>query len=132
MKATPAAKKTTKPAPALPATFTVGDLEWCVLCEGKEVNASTHEKAVAALGGDWRMPTRQELEYGSPLDLTRYNPAFDAEKYPMLKAGWYRSCTAAAWSPESCAWGVLFDVGLVGYDHRSFTGFALAVRRASQ
>jgi hypothetical protein len=49
-----------------------------------------------------------------------------------LKAGWYRSGDPAAWSPESCAWGVHFGGGVVGDYHRGYAGFALAVRRASQ
>jgi retron-type reverse transcriptase len=39
---------------------------------------------------------------------------------------------AAAWSPESYAWNVNFNNGNVNNNHRNNTGFALAVRRASE
>jgi hypothetical protein len=119
-------------AKAVTPDFTIDGYEWVVLEGGRAIDADSHEKAVAALGGTWHMPDLFELQYKSPLDRKLYNPAFDAAKYPMLRAGWYRSSEAAGWAPESAAWGVGFSLGLVGYYFRRGDGFALAVRRVGQ
>ena len=111
---------------------TLTGLEWTDATAGKEVS---HQKAMAACeavsiaGGGWRAPTRQELQ--SFLDLTRENPAFDKAAFPFVRASWYWSSDLTAWS-SSAAWYVSFGGGVVGGNHRSYEGFALAVRRAGQ
>ena len=54
-------------------------LEWShTLLDGEYATYEKAEKAIAALGEGWRMPTRAELE--SILDLSRHDPAIDTEK----------------------------------------------------
>ena len=82
----------------------VTQLEWsATLCDGKNVDYATAEKACAALGEGWRLPTRQELE--SILDLTRHKPAIDTARFPDTKSDWYWTSTPCAWSPDY-AWFV--------------------------
>jgi len=78
---------------------------------------------------DWRLPTRAEL--AALVDDTRREPSIDTNLFPGVLPRWHWTSTAAAWSSAS-AWGVFFCDGLVGYDHRYGSGFALAVRRAGQ
>ena len=78
---------------------------------------------------DWRLPTRSEL--AALVDATRHEPAIDTALFPRVKSRWHWTSTPCAWSSAS-AWGVHFDDGLVSYSPRSFSGFALAVRRAGQ
>jgi hypothetical protein len=78
---------------------------------------------------DWRLPTRTEL--AALVDDTRHEPAIDTSLFPHVKPRWHWTSTPAAWS-SSAAWGVFFDDGGVSYGRRSLSGFALAVRRASQ
>ena len=86
-------------------------LEWsATLCDGKNVDYATAEKACAALGEGWRLPTRQELE--SILDLTRHKPAIDTARFPDTKSDWYWTSTPYAWSPDF-AWFVCFGYGNV-------------------
>ena len=102
-------------------------LEWSGnICEGQRVDYATAEKACAALGEGWRLPTRQELE--SILDLSRHNPAADPERFPDMNSDWYWSSTPCAWS-SVLAWCVVFDVGYVYGLHRGYGGaFVRAVR----
>ncbi len=102
-------------------------LEWSpTLCDGERVDYATAEKACAALGEGWRLPTRQELE--SILDLSRHNPAADPGRFPDMKADWYWSSTPCAWS-SGRAWCVDFDLGGVGSLHRDgLSAFVRAVR----
>ena len=89
----------------------VTQLEWsATLCNGKNVDYATAEKACAALGEGWRLPTRQELE--SILDLTRHKPAIDTARFPDTKSDWYWTSTPYAWSPDF-AWFVCFGYGNV-------------------
>ena len=89
----------------------VTQLEWsATLCDGKNVDYATAEKACAALGEGWRLPTRQELE--SILDLTRHKPAIDTARFPDTKSDWYWTSTPYAWSPDF-AWFVCFGYGNV-------------------
>jgi len=78
---------------------------------------------------DWRQPTRAEL--ASLIDDTRHEPAIDTNFFPRVKPRWHWTSTPAAWSSAS-AWGVHFDDGDVLDLHRSYYGFALAVRRVGQ
>ena len=96
----------------------VTQLEWsATLCNGKNVDYATAEKACAALGEGWRLPTRQELE--SILDLTRHKPAINTARFPDTKSDWYWTSTPCAWSPD-CAWFVSFNYGDVSFDHRDY------------
>ncbi|MGR4894991.1 DUF1566 domain-containing protein [Stenotrophomonas sp. LARHCG68] len=78
---------------------------------------------------DWRLPTRSEL--AALVDDTRHEPAIDTALFPRVKSRWHWTSTTCAWSSAS-AWYVDFSLGLVGYGHRSYDGFALAVRLAGQ
>jgi hypothetical protein len=102
-------------------------LEWSgTLCDGKGVNYATAEKACAALGEGWRLPTRMELE--SILDLTRHDPAIDTARFPDTKSGWYWTSTPCAWSSDY-AWIVSFGLGLaLGYLRVNDNAFVRAVR----
>jgi len=78
---------------------------------------------------DWRLPTRAEL--AALVDDTRHEPAIDTSLFPRVKPKWHWTSTPCAWSSAS-AWGVDFGSGGVDSSHRSYNGFALAVRRAGQ
>ena len=93
---------------------------------------SLQAKAVALdlLGAtDWDLPTIDELQL--LIDRDRYDPAIDTAFFRDIQSDWYWSKTPAAWSSAS-AWGVLFNGGDVVGGHRSYDGFALAVRRVGQ
>lgn len=99
-------------------------------------NSMAHEQAEKAcrelrLGGhsDWRLPTRAELL--TLVDLTKHDPCIDTDAFPDFPSKWFWSSDLCAWSSAS-AWGVGFGYGNVGDCRRSYDGFALAVRRASQ
>jgi hypothetical protein len=102
-------------------------LEWShTLCDGKRVNCADAEKACAALGQGWRLPTRMELE--SILDLTRHEPAVDTTRFPDTKSGCYWSSTPCAWS-SGVAWFVSFSNGYALNLHRdNDSAFVRAVR----
>lgn len=96
----------------------------------------THQAATDAATGcrvgghkDWALPSRQQLL--TLVDLSRYSPAIDTDAFPDFPSRWFWTSDLCAWSSAS-AWGVLFSYGGVGNGHRSYGGFALAVRRAGQ
>lgn len=101
-------------APAANDAGVKSPLEWShTLLDGENVTYADAEKAVAALGEGWRLPTRQELE--SILDLSRHNPAIDTEKFPDTKSKYYWTSTPCAWN-TSAVWVVGFYGGSVrGY-----------------
>ena len=104
-------------------------LEWSTtLCEGKAVDYATAEKACAALGDGWRLPSRMELE--SILDLTRHDPAVDTARFPDTKSTWYWTGTPCAWSSGS-AWVVHFLNGYAYNYDRSNRACVRAVRAVS-
>ena len=102
-------------------------LQWSdTLCNNKRVDHAAAEQACAALGEGWRLPTRQELE--SILDLSRYEPSIDTERFPNTQSGAYWSSTPCAWSSDR-AWVVGFSDGYSGVSHRSYDfAFVRAVR----
>ena len=103
-------------AASAPATT---QLEWSpTLCDGKRVNFAEAEKACAALGPEWRLPERLELE--PTLDLTRFNPAVAPERAADTKSGAYWTRTEYAPDP-SCAWIVHFYYGIVNAFHRGYS-----------
>jgi len=117
-------------APAVGTLAVVSDaparLEWSkTLCAGESVDYEAAEKACAALGDGWRLPTRMELE--SILDLTRHDPAVDTAKYQDTKSAWYWTNTPCAWA-ASCAWFVHFNTGYASLNHRNYNACVRAVR----
>ena len=100
-------------------------LEWSnTLCDGKRVNHAAAEKACAALGKGWRLPTRAELL--SLVDDTRSEPAIDTARFPDTQSGAYWTGTPLA-SDSSCAWVVYFSYGYALNFH-SDLAFVRAVR----
>ncbi|WP_282266533.1 DUF1566 domain-containing protein [Stenotrophomonas sp. PS02298] len=96
----------------------------------------THQVATDAATGcrvggheDWALPSRQQLL--TLVDLTRHSPAIDTDAFPDFPSRWFWTSDLCAGSSAS-AWFVDFYLGFVSYFHRSFNGFALAVRRAGQ
>lgn len=106
---------------------TTGQLEWSnTLLNGESVNFEAAEKAVAALGPGWRLPTRRELE--SLVDLSRHDPAIDTDQYPDTQSKAYWTSTECAWN-KSARWVVSFSSGSVnGYHGRSYLACVRAVR----
>lgn len=101
-------------------------LEWSkTLLDGEVVTLEEAEKAVAALGNGWRLPTRRELE--SLIDLTRHDPAIDTDRFPDTKSTWYWTSTLCAWD-AAARWVVDFDYGFVHYDRRDDLACVRAVR----
>jgi hypothetical protein len=120
--------------PASPMTSTAANLEWSpTLCDSQSVKYKAAEKAIEAMNaklGDneprWRIPTRIELE--SILDLTRFDPAVDPERFPGTKSGYYWTSTPLASGPSD-AWIVSFSYGGVSVNHRGNNyAFVRAVR----
>ena len=104
----------------------VDNLEWSdTLLDGKTVDYKAALAAVESLGEGWRLPTRFELE--SLLDLSRYNPAIDTEKFPDTKSTWYWTGSSCAWN-ESAVWVVGFSGGSVYSSRRSSNACVRAVR----
>jgi len=102
-------------------------LEWSdTLCNGKTVDYEAAEKACAALGDGWRLPSRMELE--SILDLTGHDPAVDTARFPDTKSTWYWTSTPCAWAPGASAWIVSFNDGLAHYNRRDSRACVRAVR----
>ena len=102
-------------------------LEWSTtLCNAERVNHAAAEKACAALGEGWRLPTRVELL--SLVDDTRSDPAIDTARFPDTKSGAYWTSTVHA-SVSSCAWFVDFlDGGAYNYRRDYDNAFVRAVR----
>ena len=102
------------------------ELEWSeTLLDGESVNYADAEKAVAALGEGWRLPTRQELE--SLVDTSRHDPAIDIDRFPDTKSCRYWTSTPCAWN-DAAVWCVDFYYGFVGGFHRYLDGCVRAVR----
>ncbi|WP_430009873.1 DUF1566 domain-containing protein [Methylophaga lonarensis] len=102
------------------------ELEWsATLCDGEQVNYEAAEKACHELGDGWRLPTRQEL--AGILDLSRYDPAIDIDKFPDTKNCAYWTSTPTAWNLSS-AWVVYFYRGSAHSRHRKAKAYVRAVR----
>jgi len=101
-------------------------LEWSpTLCDGKSVTHAEAEKAAAALGEGWRLPTRWELE--SILDITRHDPAVDTTRFPDTKSTYYWTSAPCAWN-ASAVWVVAFNHGSASGLHRNSLACVRAVR----
>jgi hypothetical protein len=75
---------------------------------------------------DWRLPTREELL--GLVDLTRFNPATDAEAFPDTESDWYWTSSPLASSPGSYAWIVNFNGGGASGNHHYYECFVRPVR----
>jgi Protein of unknown function (DUF1566) len=111
-------------------------LEWSLtLGGGKRMSYADAQKAISALGPEWRFPSVQELL--SIVDYSRCNPAIDIERFPDTKSGAYWTSTDAAWdsdpNPASrAAWIVDFLNGYsVGYGRYYGYAFVRACRPLS-
>ena len=115
---------------ALRAPAVAAPLEWsATLCDGKRVNHAAAEKACAALGDGWRLPTRIELL--SLVDDTRSEPAIDVARFPDTQSAAYWTATPLA-SDSSYAWIVLFGYGGASGCRRDYyNAFVRAVRSSS-
>lgn len=83
------------------------------------------EKAVAALGEGWRIPTADEQL--TIVDRTRYSPAINSDVFPDTHNDWYWTSTECAWD-TSAVWVVNFNDGLVYSYHRDDGACVRAVR----
>ncbi|WP_162782106.1 DUF1566 domain-containing protein [Arenimonas caeni] len=126
------------PLPADTATFAAvldnqTGLQWSgTLSEGL-VDYAAAEKACQAFDlaghGDWRLPTRAELE--SILDLSRHKPAADPVFFGDTRTDdWYWTSTPCAWR-AGASWCVFFNFGVVDYHDHGSRCFVRAVRSAS-
>jgi len=102
-------------------------LEWSpTLGDSKRMTYAEAEKACAALGEGWRLPTVQELL--ALVDYTRCDPAIDIERFPDTKSGAYWTATPCSWAPRA-AWIVNFNGGFSGSCPRgNVNAFVRAVR----
>ena len=101
-------------------------LEWSkTLVSGECVTFADAVKAVAELGDDWRLPTRQELE--SILDLSRHSPCIDTAEFPDTKSEPYWSSSPYALG-NPARWVVNFNAGDVNSFHLYGNACVRAVR----
>lgn len=110
------------------------ELTWArTLTQDGEAARMTHaaaEKACAALGDGWRLPTRAELL--TLVDDTKHDPAIDNATFPDTRSSWYWTSTPAAWNPSAYAWIVVFNYGAASNYHRLDGAFVRAVRSPGQ
>ena len=87
----------------------------------------THEQALAYAKKQtgWRLPTVKELS--SLADKGHSNPAIDTTAFPATASDGYWTSSPLVGYPD-LAWGVLFDVGSVGYYGRYDAGYVRLVR----
>jgi len=107
---------------------TTTQLEWSpTLGNGERMTYAKAEKAIKALGPEWRFPTVQELL--SLVDYSRCDPAIDIERFPDTKSGAYWTSTPCAWAPRA-AWFVYFGHGGSDSYHRDFNSAFVRACRA--
>lgn len=106
-------------------TDTKTGLIWSKNTIATDVDFANAEKAVAALGDGWRLPTIDELE--TLVDRTRYSPAIDTEAFLDTESDRYWSATPHA-KYTSAVWVVDFYGGVVGDGLRSLGCCVRAVR----
>jgi len=76
--------------------------------------------------GDWRLPTRFELE--SLLDLSQYSPCLPSgHPFTGVLSSYYWSSTTYAYS-TSYAWRVFLSYGFVSYGGKGFANYVWPVR----
>ncbi len=106
-------------------TDTKTGLVWTKTTIAKGATFEQAQKAVAALGEGWRLPTVEELF--SLVDHTRHEPAIDTDVFPDTEDSCYWTCTPCAWN-EAAVWVVGFSSGYVYLLHRYDLGCVRAVR----
>ncbi|MFT0140744.1 DUF1566 domain-containing protein [Alcanivoracaceae bacterium MT1] len=106
-------------------TDTKTGLVWAKTTIAKDATFEQAQKAVAALGEGWRLPTVEELF--SLVDHTRHEPAIDTDVFPDTEEDCYWTCAPCAWN-EAAVWVVGFGLGGVGGLRRLFLGCVRAVR----
>lgn len=106
-------------------TDTQTGLVWSRNTIAQDVNHADAEKAVAALGEGWRLPTSQELF--ALVDHGRQEPAIDTEAFPDTARAWYWTGTPTAWN-SSAVWVVGFNDGSVSLSLRANDACVRAVR----
>ncbi|MFL1404220.1 DUF1566 domain-containing protein [Marinobacter sp. M1N3S26] len=106
-------------------TDTQTGLTWTKNTIASDVTHEQAEKAVADLGGEWRLPTIQELF--TLVDHSRHLPAINTEVFPDTESDWYWSSTEASFS-ASARWVVYFGYGDVGGFPRTHDACVRAVR----
>jgi len=84
----------------------------------------------------WQMIDPDELQL--IIDRSRHSPALDPAFFDVPADAWLITRGDCAWQKKNAAgrspsvWGVDAGYGGVGYGHRGYDGFALAVRRVGQ
>jgi len=66
---------------------------------------------------DWRLPNRNELQ--SLVDYSRHGPSIDTAFFPNTLTSYYWSSTTIASTP-STTWLVIFDIGMLDDDSKSY------------
>ncbi len=118
------------PSPLTVALQTAPALEWSpTLCGGKSVPYEEAEKAVAALGPEWRLATRRE--WCEIIDDTRHDPALDPAQHPGVESGYHWTSTPCPWARESAVFVVSSSYGVVYYFNRNSYALVRAVRAVS-
>lgn len=100
-------------------------LTWSQEAIAVDVDFADAEKAVAALGEGWRLPTVEELFQLA--DRSRIRPAIDTEAFPDTKSSYYWSSTPYA-GDTSAVWVVHFYYGGSLSHRRSYLACVRAVR----
>jgi hypothetical protein len=101
-------------------------LVWSKKTITTDVTCDAAEKAVAAFGKGWRIPTVDELQ--TIIDRTRYSPAINTDIFPDTHNDWYWTATPCAWDKASAVWIVSFDNGDVYDLRRNNYAYVRAVR----
>ncbi len=101
-------------------------LEWSkTLCDGRYVEYAEAEKAIAALGPEWRLPTLHEAFADN--DYSQH-PVVQKEG---VELGYHWTSTPCPWARESAVFVVSSDFGFVLNLYRSDDALVRAVRAVS-